>query len=126
MKHIKAIGGVFIRSKDPEALKEWYKEILGLNFDDYLASVIPVTKEDAEKEAYSVLGLFPQNTEYFNPSQENVMINFRVEDLPSLIENLENKGITVMGPEKFEQGLFAWIMDPEGRKIELWELPDKP
>ena len=121
MTHKKAIGGVFIRSKDPEALKKWYNDILELNIDQYMASFIPVTKQDAEKEAYSVFGLFPDGTEYFEPSQENVMINFRVKGLPGLIEELKQKNVLVMGPEKFEQGLFAWVIDPERRKIELWE-----
>ena len=123
MTKIRGIEGIFIRSSEPDKLEKWYKEIFGFEFDDYSASIIPSTQEDVEEGSYSVFGFFPEDTDYFEPSEKDVMINFRVDNITDFIEELKDKGIEVEGPKKFEQGTFAWIMDPEGRKIEIWEMP---
>ncbi len=76
----------------------------------------------SDTRPYSVLGMFKEQTDYFEPSAQPFMINFRVDDLEALVKQLRAEGVTVIGePLEEEFGKFAWIMDPEGNKIELWE-----
>ncbi len=123
MGQVKGIGGVFVRSKDPDATRKWYEEMLGLEFDETNATVIMDDKKGVD--AYSVFSLMPEDTDYMDPSKESYMINFRVEGVKDLVEELRGKGVVIlMEPQVYQQGTFASILDPEGRKIELYELPD--
>lgn len=123
MKRVTGIGGVFFKAKDPEKLAAWYKQHLGLEFDSETSAVFscPETKEE-QKIAQTVWTAFPADTEYFNPSSAPFMINYRVENLDSLLKLLKSEGVEVdEHTEEFEYGRFGWIMDPEGNRIELWE-----
>ena len=123
MKRVIGIGGVFFKANDPEKLRAWYQQHLGLAFDSY-GSVVFVCSDEEEKRksAQTVWSLFPSDTKYFDPGKASFMINYRVENLASLLEQLRSEGVEVdERMEEYEYGRFGWIMDPEGNRIELWE-----
>ena len=123
-ERVTGIGGVFFKAKDPKALRTWYQEKLGItvqegvNFGLFLWR----DRQDPSREGTTVWGLFPETTKYFAPSSAPFMINYRVRNLEALLTQLRSAGVTVEGKvvEDFN-GKFAWVVDPEGNKIELWE-----
>jgi len=117
------IGGVFFLSKDnPKALAAWYQEHLGLTLETFGGAIIEWEKDTAEDGGITVWGVAGKNSTWFSPSKSPFMINYRVDNLEKLIAQLAVADIPlVAGPEYHENGIFAWIMDPEGNKIELWE-----
>ena len=123
MKRVIGIGGVFFKAKDPEKLRAWYKQHLGLEIEDYGSVVFECPdNEEQRKTAQTVWSLFPSDTKHFDPSSAPFMINYRVENLVGLVEVLRSEGIEVdEHPGPYEYGRFGWIMDPEGNRIELWE-----
>jgi len=123
MKRVTGIGGVFFKAKDPEALRAWYQKHLGLEFDAYGSVVFDCPdSEEQRKAAQTVWSLFPSDTKYFDPSSAPFMINYRVENLTGLAEQLRSEGVEVdERTEGYEYGRFGWVMDPEGNRIELWE-----
>ena len=127
MKRVIGIGGVFIKAKDPEALRAWYQKHLGLEPDAYGGVVFQCPESEPERQtAQTVWSLFPSDTKYFDPSSAPFMINYRVENLAALCEVLRSEGVAVEEKtEDYEYGRFAWIMDPEGNRIELWETKKK-
>jgi catechol 2,3-dioxygenase-like lactoylglutathione lyase family enzyme len=118
---VRGIGGVFFKSKDPKKLQKWYVDILGLKPDK--EGYIYFMWSGLEKPGYTLWGPFPEDTKYFNPSESSWMINFVVEDIHEMVSHLKSKDVDVdeRGVQETEQGKFAWFMDPEGNKIELWE-----
>jgi predicted enzyme related to lactoylglutathione lyase len=121
-KRVTAFGGVFFKCQDKKALIEWYKKHLGIPLEDW-GAIFPFS--DAVKmhpNAYNVFSPFPSHTNYFEPSSSNLMFNFIVEDLDSLVSVLKSEGIEPLaGHEASEFGKFTWILDCEGNKTELWE-----
>ncbi len=116
------IGGIFIKCRDVEGTKAWYAKHLGISMESW-GAMFPF-REDPNPEAYANLSFFKEETRYMAPSESRFMINFRVDDLDALITELKASGIPLIGePENIEFGKFAWILDPEGNKIELWEQP---
>ena len=125
MKRVKGIGGIFFKTKDPEKSKEWYQKHLGINSGKY-GGTFQWKKSDDEGFGHSAWGPFSDKTEYFNPSNKEIMINYRVENLVELLETLKSEGVEVVGEmEEYDYGKFGWIMDPDGYKIELWEPNDE-
>lgn len=125
MKRVTGIGGVFFKCKDPDKVKEWYSRHLGLKTDQYGALFEWRTTDNKEK-AFTQWSPFSEKTEYFSPSQKEFMINYRVENLVKLVDELKSEGIIIVDEiEEFEYGKFVHIMDIEGNKIELWEPADK-
>jgi len=126
MKKVTGIGGVFFKSKDPKKISDWYGDKLGLVINPY-GSVFEFRQGAApDKKGYAVWSPFKEDTDYFSPSKESFMVNYRVADLKALLEDLRSKGVEVAGEiEEYEYGKFAHIVDPEGRKIELWEPIDE-
>jgi len=119
---VTGIGGVFIKCEDPAAMRNWYNEHLGLNAGQYGAIFDWREAGNPEKTGQTVWNPFPKTTKYFQPSEKEMMINFRVENLEWLLEELKKAGIEQVGEmQVHEYGKFAHIMDPEGNKIELWE-----
>jgi predicted enzyme related to lactoylglutathione lyase len=122
------IGGIFFKADDPEKLGAWYQKHLGLNIEDWGGVSF---QEDAgadlkpKRQSHIVWSPFEASTEYFKPSEKPFMINYRVHDLDAVLAELRKEGVTIdlKSPEKSEFGYFAWIMDPEGNRIELWEPP---
>ena len=82
--------------------------------------------DDPDKIGYTQWSVFDAKTDYLNPSKKDYMINFRVEHIEELVEELKSNGMEVIGDiESFDYGKFAWVMDPEGNKVELWESVDE-
>ncbi len=118
------VGGIFFKSPDPERLKAWYKEHLGLPVDQYGVMFISPREEAPDEKAYLQWSVFPAETEYMKPSEKDFMINYRVENIEALVETLKKDGVNVLDEiEEYEYGKFVHIMDPDGNKIELWEPP---
>ncbi|WP_422858574.1 VOC family protein [Flagellimonas sp. S174] len=121
---VTGIGGFFFKSKDPDNIKTWYKTHLGIPMDNYGWSFWWKDKEG--KDCMTQWSPFKEDTEYFNPSKKQFMMNFRVENLKELLKVLKSEGVTVIDKvEEYDYGKFGWILDPEGNKIELWEPVDK-
>jgi len=122
MKRVTGIGGIFFKCRDRKSTMAWYEKHLGIPMEAWGAQFF---WEDAKVEGikpYSVLSMFEESSGYFDPSRSPFMINFRVYDLNALLEQLRAEGVPIVGePMSDEFGKFAWIMDPEGNKIELWE-----
>ena len=126
MKRVTAIGGIFFKCDDPQAQRDWYANHLGLKTDDYGTTFEWRKSDKPEEKGYSVWSTFKKDTDYFEPSKKEFMINFRVEDLDALLIELKKEGVQVVGEvQNLEYGKFAHIMDPEGNKIELWQSIDE-
>jgi predicted enzyme related to lactoylglutathione lyase len=125
MKRVTGIGGVFFKSKDPKALGEWYRTHLGLEVEEWGGVAFHwVTPDNPSGTGTTIWNPFPQDTKYFAPSGASFMINFRVQDLHSLLEVLRNEGCQVDTKiEESEYGKFGWVHDPEGNRVELWQPP---
>lgn len=118
------LGGVFIKFKDPDAMREWYKNILGLDVNDY--GVLFSFNTQTAPKGYLQLGTFPQESEYFGSAEQQVMLNFRVDNITMIIERLQqNKVLIVNEIQEYEYGKFLHIEDPENNRIELWEPIDQ-
>ncbi len=122
---VTGIGGIFFKSKDPSAIKEWYGKNLGLSIDLY-GSVFEFRNANNPDEInYLRWSPFESKTDYFDPSSKEFMINYRVQNLEGLLRILQSNGVKIIGEiQKYEYGKFAYIMDPDGNKIELWEPVD--
>lgn len=123
-ERVTGIGGVFIKARDPRALGAWYREKLGLPLKEG-AAFVPFLwreREDAERMGTTVWSLFRSDSEHFAPSGAGCMVNYRVRDLDRLLAQLRALGVKV-DPKVVEDfnGKFAWVLDPEGNKVELWE-----
>ena len=126
MKKVTGIGGIFFKTKDPKKIKDWYNKNLGLVTNEY-GSVFEFRDADVpEKTAYAVWSPFKEDTDYFNPSAKDFMINYRVENIEKLVAELREAGVTICDEiESYEYGKFVHILDPENNKIELWEPVDQ-
>ena len=126
MKKVTGLGGIFFKSRDPKAIMAWYQQNLGIEPDPWGGKTFEWRdKDNPERIGQTVFNPFKQDTKKFEPATEPYMFNFHVADLPALLEQLRKDGVTVVGDmQDSEYGKFAWVMDPEGRKIELWQPPD--
>jgi catechol 2,3-dioxygenase-like lactoylglutathione lyase family enzyme len=119
MARITAIGGIFFKSADPKALIQWYRDTLGLNVEDWGGAMVGT---EGGGPGYAVWTPFKKDTDHFKPSSREFMINFAVDDLDAFVARLEAKGIKVNDRQQMDgMGKFAWILDPDGTKIELWQ-----
>jgi catechol 2,3-dioxygenase-like lactoylglutathione lyase family enzyme len=127
MKRVTGIGGIFFKTKDKDALTAWYKEHLGIESHPDMGAMFEWREKDRpEEEGMTIWSPFREDTKYFEPSKASFMINYRVDDLDALLDALRAEGVWIDDKrEAHEFGKFAWIMDPEGNRIELWE-PPKP
>ena len=124
-KKVTGIGGIFFKCKDPDQMKDWYNENLGLATNEYGSLFEFRSTDEPNKKGYLQWSPFTDKTDYFKPSKKEFMINYRVENLVELLEELRNSGVEVVGEiEEYKYGKFAWIVDPEGNKLELWEPVD--
>jgi len=123
MARITGVGGVFFKSKgDGAALAAWYRKHLGLRLEDFGGAVLKWPDDKAEDQGLTVWHVASSDSQWFSPSQSSFMINYRVDNLGELLDQLRAGGVAVLqGPESHENGKFAWIMDPDGNKVELWE-----
>ena len=123
MAKITGVGGVFFKSKgDGKELAAWYRKHLGLPLEDWGGAILRWPDDKAEDGGLTVWHVAAHDTKWFRPSQSSFMINYRVDNLGELLQQLRAAGVEVIqGPESAENGKFAWIMDPDGNKVELWE-----
>lgn len=122
MKRVTGLGGIFFKSQDPKALAEWYRVHLGLQVEDW--GGVAFRWADDSPTGTTIWSPFKADSNYFAPSTAPFMINFRVADLTALMAALRSKGCQVADEiSESEFGKFAWVMDPEGHKLELWEPP---
>ena len=122
MKKVTGIGGIFFKCKDSNKVREWYKTHLGFDANEYGANFEWQQSDDPSKKGSTQWTPFDETTKYFEPSTKDFMINYRVENLELLVEQLKNEGVTIVDNiESFEYGKFVHILDIEGNKVELWE-----
>lgn len=125
MKRVTGIGGIFFKAKNPKSITEWYQKHLGLDANPYGATFEWFEGKDSTKKAQTQWTPFSENTQYFEPSAKEFMINYRVENLDALVPLLKEEGVTIVDEiETYDYGKFVHILDPEGNKIELWEPID--
>lgn len=125
LPRVTGIGGIFFKSDSPNNLRSWYAEKLGLVTNEYGSLFEFRNSEEVDKKEYLQWSPFEKNTEYFAPSEREFMINYRVQNIEKLVENLRDSGVTICDEiESYSYGKFVHILDPEGNKLELWEPVD--
>ena len=122
MAKVIGVGGVFFKSRNPEDLIAWYRDVVGLPVESWGGVVLQPEAMAAHPGAATVFAPFKADTDYFQPSTNAFMINLAVDDLAGVLARCAEHGVTPVKsfPEE-ANGKFAHIMDPEGNKIELWE-----
>lgn len=124
MDRVTGIGGIFIKARDPKAMRDWYQQHLGLPIDSWGGMAFRWNEPNVEEHGVTVWSVFEPTSDYFAPSEAPFMVNYRVADLMTLLDTLRTEGCTVDDKtEVSEFGKFGWVMDPEGNRIELWEPP---
>ena len=124
MAKVIGLGGVFFLCEDPDATNTWYKTVLGMEPSDFSGFVFShaAAAEVFPKGAMTIFAPFKADSDYLKPSDRDVMFNLMVDDLEAMVAQVEAAGVEQLQPmETHDYGKFAWIMDPDGRKIELWE-----
>jgi predicted enzyme related to lactoylglutathione lyase len=123
MAKITGIGGVFFKSKgDSSALVAWYRKHLGLPVEDFGGAILKWPEDKAGDQGLTVWHVADKDSQWFSPSNSSFMINYRVDNLDEMLEQLRAGGVEIIqGPDSDENGKFAWIMDPDENKVELWE-----
>lgn len=129
MARVTGIGGVFFKSRsDHKQLAAWYARHLGLRLEEWGGAILKWPEDKAEDRGLTVWHVAEKNSEWFSPSDSSFMINYRVDDLNELLAQLRRDGVAILkGPESDVNGHFAWLLDPDGNKIELWQplVPDE-
>jgi len=127
MKRVTGIGGIFIKARDPAALREWYRRHLGIEVEDWGGVVFRWSGPDNPSgTGATVWSIFPESSDYFAPSDARFMVNYRVDDLHAVLAALRSEGCAVDDKvEESEFGRFGWVMDPEGNRVELWQPPQE-
>lgn len=116
---ITGVGGIFVTSKDPKALARWYKEALGIVIEPWGGAIL---RYDAPGHPPMALwNAMPENSDEIAPSHRDFMVNFAVDDLDAFVVRLETKGVKILSRQADQTGKFAWLLDPDGTKIELWQ-----
>ena len=125
MERVNGIGGVFFKARDPKKMAAWYRDHLGIRSKGGYADFAWREKDNPDRMGRTVWALFPTNTSYFGSSAAPMMINYRVANLERLLAQLRHAGVAVDKVKDDAFGRFAWITDPEGNRIELWEPKGK-
>lgn len=123
MAKVTGIGGVFFKStSDHKKLGEWYSQNLGIQVEPWGGAVLRWTEDKVADGGLTVWNVAKKDTEWFSPSGASFMINYRVDNMSELLAHLAANGVEILkGPESHQNGKFAWILDPDGNKVELWE-----
>jgi catechol 2,3-dioxygenase-like lactoylglutathione lyase family enzyme len=117
MARVTGLGGIFYKVADPDTTRSWYQDKLGIGGE--WGAMFPFKNDDTE--GFTLFSPFKADTDYFGPSEKGFMVNLRVDDLDGVVADLEGKGMEIIGRQDEDYGRFAWIMDPDGVKIELWQ-----
>jgi predicted enzyme related to lactoylglutathione lyase len=123
MARVTGVGGVFFKSKgDGKTLAAWYQKHLGMQLEDWGGAILKWPEDKQEDKGLTVWSVAKSDSKWFNPSEAQFMINYRVDDLDELLSQLRAADVELVGePQSDDNGKFAWIMDPDGNKVELWE-----
>lgn len=126
MKRVTGIGGIFFKANDPTALGAWYKKHLGIDVQPWGGAAFDWTDSDGNPTGGTTAwSVFAASSDHFAPSTAPFMVNYRVHDLLALVNVLREEGCDVLHDiSESEYGKFAWVVDPEGNKVELWEPPE--
>jgi predicted enzyme related to lactoylglutathione lyase len=117
MKRVIGVGGIFIKSSDPQRMRDWYQKHLGIPVEPWGGAAF-------SGDGTTVWNIFEASSSYFDPSTAPFMVNYRVADLAALLAALRAEGCNVVDKmDDSEYGKFGWVFDPDGNKIELWEPP---
>ena len=125
LEQVTGIGGVFFKVKDPKGMTAWYRANLGIQSKGGYADFTWREKDHPEEIGHTAWRIFPTNTTYFGQSTSPLMINYRVANLDLMLEQLRKNGVEIEKVEDYDYGRWAWITDPEGNRIELWEPKKK-
>ncbi len=124
MRRVTGIGGIFFTARDAPALRAWYKTHLGIDVQDWGGTAFTWTDAAGTPTAGTTIWSIGPTGDSFAPSQSPFMINYRVDDARALAAALKAEGCTVLDKiDESEYGIFAWVIDPEGNKVELWQPP---
>ncbi|HTI04517.1 MAG TPA: VOC family protein [Gemmatimonadales bacterium] len=123
MAKVTGIGGVFFKSRgDHKALRTWYQKHLGMPLESWGGAMLKWPEDRAKDDGVTVWQVAERDTKWFAPSDASFMINYRVDDLDEMVASLRAAGVQILkGPDADDTGKFAWIADPDGNKVELWE-----
>ena len=123
MAKVTGIGGVFFKSRsNARDLAAWYEKHLGVSLEEFGGAVLPWPDDHAEDKGLTVWHIAEKDSDWFRPSDAGFMINYRIDDMDAMVRQLRDGGVEIFkGPESHENGRFAWVMDPDGNKVELWE-----
>jgi predicted enzyme related to lactoylglutathione lyase len=126
LKRVTGIGGIFFKAKDAPSLNAWYKLHLGIDINSWGGAAFDWTDAEGKPVAGTTAwSINPQESDQFAPSSASFMVNYRVEDLCALVNALKEEGCNVLEKiDESEYGKFAWVIDPEGNKVELWQPPE--
>ncbi len=125
MKRVTGIGGVFFKAKNPERMRDWYKQHLGIDVQEWGGAAFRwVDADGTPLGGTTAWAVKPDQPDTFAPSTASFMVNYRVADLNALLKALKQEGCNVLDKtDESEYGKFGWVIDPEGNKVELWEPP---
>ena len=123
MARVTGIGGVFFKSTgDHKKLAEWYRQNLGIQPEPWGGAILKWTEDKSEDQGVTVWHVAEKNTEWFSPSPSSFMINYRIDNMADMLAQLKRNGVEILkGPDSDDNGTFAWVLDPDGNKVELWE-----
>ena len=121
MEAVTGIGGVFFKASNPKAMAAWYRQNLGIQSQHGYSDFTWRDQAHPDQIGHTTWAVFPTNTTYFGQSPSSLMINYRVANLDRMLEQLRRNGVKIEKVQDSDYGRFAWIMDPEGNRIELWE-----
>jgi predicted enzyme related to lactoylglutathione lyase len=126
MKRVTGIGGIFFKARNPQVLRAWYRDHLGIAVQDWGGTAFEWKGEaNPTGVGTTVWSVFEASSAYFAPSRAEFMVNYRVDDLHAVLAALRSEGCQV--DEKVDEsefGKFGWVMDPEGNRVELWQPPE--
>jgi predicted enzyme related to lactoylglutathione lyase len=119
------VGGIFFKSNgDRAVLAAWYQKHLGMPLEDFGGAILKWPDDKADDKGLTVWHVADRDSQWFSPGHASFMVNYRVDDLGEMLAQLRAGGVEIVGgPESHENGTFAWIMDPDGNKVELWQPP---
>jgi predicted enzyme related to lactoylglutathione lyase len=123
MAKVTGIGGVFFKStNDHKKLAEWYSKNLGIQVEPWGGAVLRWTDDASADGGVTAWHVADKNTTWFNPSPSSFMINYRIDNMTDMLAELRRNGVEILkGPDSDENGTFAWVLDPDGNKVELWQ-----
>jgi hypothetical protein len=125
LEQVTGIGGVFFKAREPKGLVAWYRTNLGILAKGGYTEFTWRDKDHPDELGHTAWRIFPTNTTYFGQSASSLMINYRVANLDRMLERLRNNDVKIEKVDNYDYGRWAWIMDPEGNRIELWEPKGK-